>query len=282
MQVIIRNERSVNLIAKENTDSQGQMGSNYHLRVLPLSHKLYTEIMEIPTNAETPARRINMISQHVSGRTYLASIFDRRAFRESKGIKMLRALLDRTLRMYREGKLKGDLIFHKTAHNGCQYADQTWPIKVDSNDNQSEHWFLTGNLNWVYRYRDNLNYTTAPEVYSTSQDNVDEYERYMVEVGRADKYQANKICKYQYREAYGKFLQRMQRYMQRLELVNILKSTAGDRPTWDYYMDNCEVYRFGAWCYKDGRIYYYKGGSSGDIHHIQLHGNRNTDLGGIL
>ena len=282
MQIIVRDERSVGLIAKENIDSQGQTGSNYHLSVLPHSYKLYTEIMEIPTNAESQARRINMISQHASGRTYLASIYDRRAFRESKGIRMLKALLDRTLRMYREGKLKGDLVFHKTSHGGCQYADQTWPIKVNTKDNQSEHWFLTGSLNWVYRYRDKLNYTVAPEVYSTRSEDINEYERWMVEVGRADRYQAHKICSYKRRAAYGQMLKRMQRYMQRLELVNVLRDKAGLVDGWDYYMDNYEVFRFGAWCYKNGRIYYYKGGSSGDIHHIQIHGNRNTDLGGIL
>ena len=275
MQLVIRDKRSVDLIVKESPTYDSHI-------FLPHSSKLFTEIMERPPNSDTPARRINMISQHVSGRAYTASIYDRNSFRESHGIRKLRALLERTMRMYKQGKLIGDLVFHKTSHGGCQYDDQTWPIKVADSSNKPEHWYLTGALNWVYRYRDNLNYTTAPEVYSIRSDDVDEYKRYMIEVARADSYQANKVCNYNFREHSGRYIQRMQRYMQRLELLNVLRDKANVVDAWDDYMIDFEVFRFGAFCYKNGKIYYYIGGSSPSHHHIQLHANRNNTLGGIF
>ena len=92
MHIIVRDERSVGRIIKENTDSEGRMGWNYHLSILRESNDLWRELMTTPRGAETFAKRINLLSTHSSGRVYNASIYERDGFRQSLGIRKLKEL----------------------------------------------------------------------------------------------------------------------------------------------------------------------------------------------
>ena len=237
--------------------------------------------MTIPRGAETYPKRLNLLSTHSSGRVYTASIYERSGFRESAGIRKIKELMKRVLRMYSAGKLKGDLLIHKTAHGGCAFLDEGWPIKIAGKNNKPEHWFVTGNVGWVYELRAEYQYEPAPQVISTSVDDVDEYLRWVIEIGRADKGQAHKVFSYD-NETLGRYQNRMARYTQRLDLLNVLKDTAHAPEEWDYYIEEHGISRFGVWCYKNGKVFYYIGGPMGDIHSIDLHGNRNTDLGGMI
>ena len=280
MHIIVRDERSVGRIIKENTDSEGRMGWNYHLSILRESNDLWRELMTTPRGAETFAKRINLLSTHSSGRVYNASIYERDGFRQSLGIRKLKELLNRVLKMYSSGKLKGDLLFHKTAHGGCAFLNEGWPIKLAQSNNKFEHWILTGNLQWVYALRDEYKYEPAPQCSSSASDDIDEYLRWLVEVGSTDKKQAHQVCSYG-NENMGRYMNRIQRYVRRVELVNVLKDTAHAPEEWDYYIEEHGIPRFGVWCYKNGKVFYYIGGPVGDVHSIDIHGNRNTELGGI-
>ena len=81
----------------------------------------------------------------------------------------------------------------------------------------------------------------------------------------------------------------MARYKKRVELINILKTSvhlnntgASEAEGWSAYLKNYNIQRFGAWCYKNGRVYYYIGGSNPMCHDIKIHANRNNTLGGIF
>ena len=293
MQIVARDERSVDLIIKELTDSTGELGQSYHYRVLRNTFKLWIDLQEIPPDCNTPVR-LNMIAQHVSGRTYTASIVEREGLRSSRGITKLKGLLYRTLRMYSKGVLKGDLVFHKTSHAGCMHSSDNWPVKIDSFKGGSEHWYITGVTNWILTMRAEKEYNPAPVIESATADSVLDYKRWCVEVGRADRKQVERI---HHNEGidYGRLLNRISRYVKRVELINLLKDTIElSHPTgvygqmsWKDYIKETDIPRFGVWCYKNGRLSWFTGGAydtppSIARHRIKIHANRNTDLGGII
>jgi len=288
MQIIARDKRSIDLIVKELTDSNGVLGSSYHYRVLPNTSKLWVDIQEIPPNVGHTPVRLNMIAQHTSGRIYTASIFERDGLRSSSGIQKCRALLDRTLNMYKKGKLKGDLVFHKTAHAGCRHSSDNWPVKLDSK-NGSEHWYITGVTNWILTMRAENELLPAPVIEGVTSEGIEEYKRWCVEVGRADRKQVEKI---HHNEGihYGRYHNRIRRYVKRVELINLLKDTIDlSYPTgiyglmsWMDYIQEGDIPRFGAWCYKNGRLYSFSDGPSELEHRIKIHANRKTDLADLF
>ena len=133
----------------------------------PETYELFNELLRRPPNSETYATRINIIAQHVSGRTYTSPIKDRSGFRHSNGMRPLRVHLARIFRMYLQGKLKGDLLFHKTSCHDWNNLKIGWPLKVRNGDNSSEHWIITGHIGWFHHFRENMSIPERP-VYDTT------------------------------------------------------------------------------------------------------------------
>jgi len=252
--------------------------------VYPETYELVNELLRRPPNSENYATRINIIAQHVSGRTYTSQIKDASAFRHSNGMRPLRDLLARIFRMYAQGKLKGDLLFHKTNCHDWNNLKIGWPLKVRNGDNSSEHWIITGHIGWFHQFRENMSIPERPVYDTCSRAGMEETLRWCVEVGLANEIQAEKMCVYDSfempRVSLARFSDRCQRYQRRLEMVSVIRSMAKETHRFDYYMREFDIPRFGAWRYKNGRVSFYIGGSLESSHKIDIHGNRNTDLGG--
>ena len=252
--------------------------------VYPETYELLNELLRRPPNSENYATRINIIAQHVSGRTYTSQIKDRSGFRHSNGMRPLRHLLARIFRMYMQGKLKGDLLFHKTNCHDWNNLKIGWPLKVRNGDNSSEHWIITGHIGWFHHFRENMSIPERPMYDTCSTNGMQETLRWCVEVGLADRTQAEKMCMYDSFEmpriSLARFSDRCQRYQRRLEMVSVIRSMVKETHRFDYYMREFDIPRFGAWRYKNGRVSFYIGGSLESCHIIDIHGNRNTDLGG--
>ena len=224
------------------------MGTNYHLPVLTESYALVNKLIEKPLNSENYATRINIVAQHVSGRTYTNQIKDASAFRHSNGIRQLRALLARIFRMYAQGKLKGDLLFHKTNSNDWSNLKIGWPIRVLNDDNSSEHWIITGHTGWFRHFRDNMSISERPEYDTCSRDGMEETMRWCVEVGLAHPAQAKQMCSYDWqsrsfpRVSLARFSDCCQRYTRRLEIVSVIKSMVKETHRFNYYMKEFDIH----------------------------------------
>ena len=250
----------------------------------PKTFELLNTLLERPPNSENYATRINIIAQHVSGRTYTSQIKDASGFRHSNGLRPLKALLARIFRMYLQGKLKGDLLLHKTNSHDWNNLKTGWPLKVLNGDKSLEHWIITGHIGWFQRFRENMSIPERPEYDTTSRAGMSETLRWCVEVGLAHPVQAEQMCLYDSfetpRVSLARFSDRCQRYQRRLEMVSVIRSMAKETHRFNYYMREFDIPRFGAWRYKNGKVSFYIGGSFESCHKIDLHGNRNTDLGG--
>jgi len=251
--------------------------------------ELWNSILGLPENAQYYFKRINIVAQHVSGRVYKNTIFSKSGFRNSHHITKIFELINRVLRMYKKGLLQGDLLIHKTAHTGARYSTDTWPIKL-FDKGKSEHWFLTGvSANWITDMATDYDINRVPLTDAYSSEDIADLERWLIEVGLSSPDQVKTIMSND-NITHSRWLDKMARYKKRVELINILKTSVYLNNTevcyeaegWNTYLKRYDIHRFGAWCYKNGRTYYYIGGANPSCHNIKIHANRNTSLGGIF
>jgi len=296
MQIIVRDNSSVHRIIRalknpSNREIDGQISMYYNASSrspVGEASKLWKAVLELPENASAYYTRVSIIAQHVSGRVYKNTVYEGGGFRSTTHIRKILELINRVLRMYKKGLLKGDLVIHKTAHAGVRYHTDTWPIKL-CDKGEYEHWFLTGvTANWIADMANAYDIHRAPVTDSAMPEDIDNLERWLIEVGLASVDQVKTIVNSE-NIGTGRWIDKMARYKKRVELINILKTSvhlnntgASEAEGWSAYLKNYNIQRFGAWCYKNGRVYYYIGGSNPMCHDIKIHANRNNTLGGIF
>tara|TARA_R110002051_G_scaffold290717_2_gene354253 strand:+ start:1033 stop:1872 length:840 start_codon:yes stop_codon:yes gene_type:complete len=246
---------------------------------------LMNSVLRIPENTGV-FKRINIVAQHVSGRVYKNTLYNTNGFRGQGAINDVKALLNRVLRMYKKGTLKGDLLIHKTAHGGVQYSSDAWPVKLKSG-RDAEHWFLTGSTtHWITKMADDYGISQPALTDSHTPQDIRDLQLWLVCVGLANPKQVHDMTNKD-DITYARWVDKMRRYKNRVTYLNILKECIDKRTEnyprcdWSHYMREYDIFRFGAWCYKNGQTYYYLGGTDDSCHNITIHGNRNTSLGGI-